>query len=371
MTTLLTINTGSTSVKLALFALEGGGAPTERARERHDGGEFDPREILNALAAKVAEPPKMIVHRIVHGGTRFSQPTLVNSEVLAAIEALTPLAPLHNPTALRWVRAALEVFGRDTRQLAVFDTAYFAQLPRVAAEYALPLAVGVAHGVRRYGFHGLAHESLWRKWCALYPRLPAGGRLITLQLGGGCSIAALERGRPLDTSMGFSPLEGLVMATRCGDLDPAVLPYLERELALSGDAVVELLEKHAGLAGLSGTNAGPAELFASPEPQHRFAVELYCYRIRKYLGAYIAVLGGCDGIVFGGGVGEHVPAVRAASLQGLGFLGVLIDASRNEAARGAETRISCDDAPIKVHVLTSDEEAMLATAGAALLRGAL
>ncbi len=371
MAALLTINTGSTSVKLAVFALEAGGAPAERAREHHDGGELDPREILTTLAAKLAEPPEMIVHRIVHGGTRFSTPTLIDSEILAAIEALTPLAPLHNPTAVRWVRAALEVWGQRTRQLAVFDTAYFAQLPRVAAEYALPAAVGVALGVRRYGFHGLAHESLWRKWCALYPRLPAGGRLVTLQLGGGCSMAALERGRPLDTSMGFSPLEGLVMATRCGDVDPAVIPYLERELSLSGDAVLELLEKHSGLAGLAGTNATPAELLASPAPQDRFAVELYCYRIRKYLGAYIAVLGGCDGIVFGGGVGEHVPAVRAAALQGLGFLGVLIDASRNEAARGAETRISCDDAPIRVHVLRSDEESMLASAGAALLRGTL
>jgi hypothetical protein len=138
MTALLTINTGSTSVKLALFALEGGGAPAERAREHHDGGELDAREVLRALAAKSAEPPEVSVHRIVHGGTRFSKPTLIDSEVLAALEALTPLAPLHNPTAVRWVRAALEVWGRDTRQLAVFDTAYFAQLPRVAAEYALP-----------------------------------------------------------------------------------------------------------------------------------------------------------------------------------------------------------------------------------------
>jgi acetate kinase len=211
-------------------------------------------------------------------------------------------------------------------------------------------------GVRRYGFHGLAHESLWRKWCALHPQLPAGGRLITLQLGGGCSIAAIENGRPLDTSMGFSPLEGLVMATRSGDLDPAVIPYLERDFSLS--------------AGVAGSADSPAELLASPAPEARFAVELYCYRIRKYIGAYIAVLGGCDGIVFGGGVGEHVPAVRAAALQGLDFCGARIDATLNEAARGTEARIDSGAAQIQLHVLKSDEESILAAAGAALLRSA-
>ena len=369
MTTLLTINTGSTSVKLALFALEGAGAPTLLTSEHHAGSDLNARTILAALAAKLDAPPQVVVHRVVHGGTRFSQPTRINSEVLSAIEALTPLAPLHNPTAVRWVRAALELWGASA-QLAVFDTAYFADLLWVVAEYALSAVVGVRWGVRRYGFHGLAHESLWRQWCALYPQLQAGGRLITLQLGGGCSIAAIAQGRPVDTSMGFSPLEGLVMATRSGDLDPAIIPYLERELSLSGDAVVELLEKHSGLAGVAGTADSPAELLASPAPEARFAVELYCYRIRKYLGAYIAVLGGCDGIVFGGGVGEHVPAVRAAALQGLDFCGARIDATLNEAARGTEARIDSGAAQIKLHVLKSDEESILAAAGAALLRSA-
>src|SRR5437588_10876935 len=174
---------------------------------------------------------------------------------------------------------------------------------------------------------------MWRKWCALYPELPQGGRLITLQLGGGCSIAAVDQGRPLDTSMGFSPLEGLVMATRTGDLDAAIVPYLERELALTGDQVIELLNNTSGLAGVSGTQASPAALLSDPSPASRFAVELYCYRIRQYLVAYMAVLGGCDGIVFGGGVGEHVPGVRAGALAGLAWAGVALDPVDRKSTR--------------------------------------
>jgi acetate kinase len=253
--------------------------------------------------------------------------------------------------------------------VAVFDTAFFANLPRVAAEYALPARLGVERNVRRYGFHGLAHEAMWRGWCERYPHLPRGGRLITLQLGGGCSMAAIDQGRPADTSMGFSPLEGLVMATRSGDLDPAVVPYLQRQLALSGDEVVELLNSHSGLAGMSATDANPAALLADPAPQSQFAVELYCYRIRKYLGAYMAVLAGCDGIVFGGGVGEHVPQVRARALAGLAWAGVALDPALNEAARGGDAQIGAAQAAVRVYVIAVDEESVLARAAAAISRG--
>jgi acetate kinase len=364
--TLLTVNTGSTSVKLALYEMRPTGTPERRSEEQHSGHDLDARALLGALAAKLPAPPRAVAHRVVHGGTRFTRPTPVDPQVITAIEALSPLAPLHNPVALRWLKAARELWGADTPQVAVFDTAFFANLPRHAAEYALPPQLGVERGVRRYGFHGLAHEAMWRRWCALYPDLPAGGRLITLQLGGGCSMAAIDCGRPLDTSMGFSPLEGLVMATRAGDLDPAVVPYLERQLALSGDAVIELLNNQAGLAGLSASDANPAQLLADPAPRSQFAVELYCYRIRKYLGAYLAVLGGCDGIVFGGGVGEHVPGVRARALTGLAWAGVALDPALNDAARGGDARISAARGAVRVHAVATDEESVLVDAAAAI-----
>ena len=363
--TLLTVNSGSTSVKLALYEARSAGPPTQLATEQHSGARLDAGSVLRALARKLCGAPQAIAHRIVHGGTRFAKPTRIDAEVMAAIEALSPLAPLHNPAALRWVKATRELWG-GTPQVAVFDTAYFHKLPRVAAEYALPPALGVERGVRRYGFHGLAHESLWHAWCGLYPELTRGGRLITLQLGGGCSISAIDRGQPLDTSMGFSPLEGLVMATRSGDLDAAVIPYLQRELKLTGDEVVALLNRHAGLAGMSGTDANPTQLLADPSPQAQFAVELYCYRLRKYLGAYLAVLEGCDGIVFGGGVGEHAPQVRARAVAGLAWAGVILDPALNEAARAATTRISAAASSVKVHVIATDEESVLARAAAAI-----
>jgi len=362
--TLLTVNSGSTSVKLGLYEHSPARTPLRLGGEQHTGHDLDPSAVLRALAARLRPAPEAIAHRIVHGGTRFVRPTRIDAEVITAIGELSPLAPLHNPQALRWVAAARDLWGIGTPQVAVFDTAFFAHLPRVASEYALPARIGVERGVRRYGFHGLAHESMWRKWCALYPELPQGGRLITLQLGGGCSIAAVDQGRPLDTSMGFSPLEGLVMATRTGDLDAAIVPYLERELALTGDQVIELLNNTSGLAGVSGTEASPAALLSDPSPASQFAVELYCYRIRKYLGAYMAVLGGCDGIVFGGGVGEHVPGVRAGALAGLAWAGVGLDPVLNEAARGADSRIGAAHATVRVHVIGSDEESVLVRAAA-------
>jgi acetate kinase len=366
--TLLTINSGSTSVKLALYEADGAREPKQVAAEKHTGSEIAPGAVLEALAGKLHGAPEAIAHRIVHGGTRFVQPTPLDGAALAAIEQLSPLAPLHNPGALRWVKATRGLWGEALPQVAVFDTAFFARLPRVAAEYALPAHIGIERGVRRYGFHGLAHESLWRGWCALYPQLPAGGRLITLQLGGGCSIAAIDRGRAVDTSMGFSPLEGLVMATRSGDLDPAVVPYLEQQLALTGEQVIGLLNERSGLAGVSARDSDAATLLARGEPDAQFAIELYCYRIRKYIGAYLAVLGGCDGIVFGGGVGEHVPGVRARALEGLAWAGIVLDAPRNAAARGGAARIAAAQSTVAVQVISSDEESVLAHAAAQLLR---
>jgi acetate kinase len=364
--TLLTVNSGSTSVKLALYEVDGAGAYVLLDSEHHSGSQLDRHALLRSVGTREGPAPQAIAHRIVHGGTRFLRPTRIDRDVIAAIEQLSPLAPLHNPAALRWVQATREIWGEQLPQVAVFDTAFFAHMPRRAAEYALPASLGVERGVRRYGFHGLAHEFMWHRWCELNPQLPDGGRLITLQLGGGCSVAAIDRGRPLDASMGFSPLEGLVMATRAGDIDAAVVPYLEQQLSTSGAEVIELLNNRCGLAGVAGNKANPSELLEDDAPQAQFAVELYCYRIRKYLGAFMAVLEGCDGIVFGGGVGEHAPGVRSRALAGLGWAGVAVDEARNEAARGGEARISAADAAVGVQVIAVDEESLLARAAAAV-----
>jgi acetate kinase len=364
---LLTVNSGSTSVKLALYLADGSAAP-KRVSAEQQGTSLDPTAVLRDFASRLSEPPAAIAHRVVHGGTRFLKPTRIDDAVLTGIEELAPLAPLHNPAALRWLRASREIWS-NTPQVAVFDTAFFATLPRLASQYAIPQGLATEHGVRRYGFHGLAHEAMWRAWCAQHPELAQGGRLITLQLGGGCSITAFAHGQPVDTSMGFSPLEGLVMATRCGDIDAAVVPYLQAQLQQTGDEIVTLFNKQAGLKGLSGSDANPEQLLASSDPQAQFAAELYCYRIRKYLGSYLAVLGGCDGIVFGGGVGEHAPGVRARAVTGLEWAGIALDHDANSAARGGDACLSAPGSRVRVQVIATDEESVLAAAAAAMMHG--
>jgi acetate kinase len=367
---ILTVNSGSTSVKWATYEVAATGQPRQVGAGQSSADEAGSHAALGAFLETLPHKPDAVAHRVVHGGTRFTHPVLIDASVMAQIGELSELAPLHNPKALRWVKAAQDSCGPDVPQVAAFDTSFFAGLPRVAGEYALSAAVGIAHGVRRYGFHGLAHEAMSDRWQQLQPGLQAGGRLITLQLGGGCSVAALLAGRPLDTSMGFSPLEGLVMATRSGDIDAAVVPYLQRRLGRTSDEIIGQLNGESGLAGISGTSTDLGTLLASAAPQCQFAVDLYCYRARKYIGAYMTVLGGCDGIVFGGGVGEHVPGVRARILSGMQWAGIELDAEANELARGKELRISAPSSRIAVHVISVDEEQRLVAAALAILRTA-
>jgi acetate kinase len=243
----LTVNSGSTSVKLGAFEARGPEDVTQVSQDHLSGENLAPRAVLSGFLAKLPAPPHAMAHRVVHGGQRFTTPVRIDSSVLTGIQELSELAPLHNPKAVEWIEAALGITGPDVAQVAAFDTSFFASLPRVAGEYALAARYGVDKGVRRYGFHGLAHEALWRRWAQLHPELPLGGRVITLQLGGGASAAAIEGGKPLDTSMGFSPLEGLVMATRSGDLDPAVVPYLQKRLGKSSDEIIGLLNRESGV----------------------------------------------------------------------------------------------------------------------------
>lgn len=349
---ILTVNVGSSSVKLDRFTVaDGQRHPVAHSRS---GGE----ELLAALPA-----PAVVVHRIVHGGA-LARPALIDASVEAQIESCAPLAPLHNPPALAMVRVCRRRFGPEVPQLAVFDTAFFADLPAVARSYALPRALTEAHGIRRYGFHGIAHQALWRAWQAHTGR---GGRLVTLQLGAGASAAAIADGRPLDTSMGYTPLEGLVMATRSGDVDPGLLLHLQQAAGLDAAQMQDTLAHYSGLLGLAG-NADMAAVLADPSPAARLAVDVYCQRIRKYIGAYAAVLGGIDGIAFGGGVGEHAPAIRAGVLTGMDWLGVNLDQTVNAAANGTAC-ISSAGSPCAVWVFRVDEADELARAGQALLTG--
>lgn len=361
----LTLNSGSTSIKLAAYDTAMKDAPARLASEHHSGVARATRALLTDFLRKLASPPEIVAHRVVHGGTKFTRATRIDDTVVAEISKLSELAPLHNPIALEWIDVARQVCTDDhTAHVAVFDTAFFAHLPRRAAEYALPARIGTEHGVRRYGFHGLAHEAMWRRWCQLYPDLPGGGRLITVQLGGGCSITAHENGHPVDNSMGFSPLEGLVMATRSGDVDPSILPYLEKRLSLTSEQLIELLNRESGLAGVSGVSPNPGELLTNSAAQAQFAVELYCYRVRKYIGAYCAVLGGCDGIVFGGGVGEHLPEIRERALSAMTWAGIELDTTANRAARGPEAAIHSAGSKVRVHVVPVDEEQIMVRAAA-------
>jgi acetate kinase len=364
---ILTINTGSSSVRLAAFSRDGD-ALTQLASARYDLANGYPEVMLRGfLDAHGMTEIKTAVHRVVHGGLNLTASCLIDQEVEQEIGRLAPLAPLHNPKALRWIRAAGEVLGSAISQVAVFDTAFFTDLPEVARTYALPHRLAEEHGVRRYGFHGLAHQSMWRSWQGLQPGAMRQGRIISLQLGAGCSITATDNGSPRDTSMGFSPLEGLVMATRPGDIDPGLLTFLLRKENLTPEQLDTLLNDRSGLLGLSGISADVRELMPSTDMFARLALNLYCYRARKYIGAYLAVLGGAEAIVFGGGVGENVPEVREKILAGMAWCGIDIDLRANGGAQGL-SRISSASSRVEVWVIPVNEASVLAHESIALTR---
>jgi acetate kinase len=365
--TVLTVNAGSSSLRLAAFA-EKGEALSLLASGHFPDVRNDLAEILRAfLKDHGIEEVAVVAHRIVHGGARLTAPCRIDAAVEAEIERLIPLAPLHNPPALAGIRACRALFGAETAQVAVFDTAFYATLPEVAATYALPRALCARHGIRRYGFHGLAHEAMWRRWCELRPPSRQGGCAISLQLGAGCSITAIRDGHAVDTSMGFSPLEGLVMATRAGDVDPGALTFLARAEGLSLERIERLLNEEAGLLGLSGMSGDMRTLLGADNEDARLAIDVYCYRARKYIGAYLAALGGAEAILFGGGVGEHAPLVRAKILAGLVWLGIVLDPVANRAAVGTEMRISNRCSEAEVWVIPVDEAAILAQAALAVM----
>ena len=306
-------------------------------------------------------------HRVVHGGDRFTASALIDDEVDAAIESLKDLAPLHNPACLSGIRAARAVLGSAIPMVAVFDTAFHRTLPDYASSYAIPYDLSLRHGIRRYGFHGLAHSYLAQRYAAIRAIPIDLVNIVTFHLGNGCSASAIRQGKSVDTSMGFTPLEGLVMGTRSGDLDPALVGYLALKEGLSVAEVETLLNKRSGLLGISGWSHDMRELMerAKGDGRARLAIEIFCYRARKYLGAYLAALGSAEAVVFSGGIGENSPLVRAKICEGMEWCGLRLDSGRNEAVMGNEGQISSDGARIHAYVIPTDEEIVIAgeTAG--------
>jgi acetate kinase len=301
-------------------------------------------------------------HRVVHGGLQFSEPVLVTDEVVSAVEDLVPLAPLHNPANLAGIAAARTLLP-DLPHVAVFDTAFHRTLPPAAATYAVDAALAERLGIHRYGFHGTSHAYVARRTAALLDRPLATVNTITLHLGNGASACAVAGGRSVDTSMGLTPLEGLVMGTRSGDIDPGVVFHLHRVGGLAPEEIDKLLNHRSGVLGLCGDNDMRAveSRRAAGDEAATLAFDVYCHRIRHYVGAYHAVLGRVDAVTFTAGVGEHSPEVRAAALSGLESLGIAVDPERNGAAVRGERLISPDGGDVAVCVVPTDEELEIAT----------
>jgi len=303
-------------------------------------------------------------HRVVHGGELFKESTLINDSVLKGIEDCIDLAPLHNPNNIKGIIAIRDLLGKDVPQVAVFDTSFHQSLPAEAYLYAIPYHLYRRLRIRRYGFHGTSHRYVAFRYRALRGLTREQTNIITFHLGNGCSAAAIKAGESIDTSMGMTPLDGLVMGTRSGDLDPAIVGVIARKEAMSSSEVDTLLNTQSGLLGVSGLTNDMRELLAeSKEHDDRrvmLAIEIFCYRARKYLGAYLAAIGGADAVVFTGGIGENSPEVRARILANMEWAGLHIDAARNQQMIGKEGKISVEDSKLHAYAIPTDEELLIA-----------
>ncbi|MFJ6633250.1 acetate kinase [Streptomyces sp. NPDC091376] len=387
----LVLNSGSSSVKYQLLDMRDGsrlavglveriGEETSRlvhnppagdggGKRERTGPIADHAAALKAVAEELThdglglDSPELaaIGHRVVHGGLKFTAPTVITEEVMAEIERLVPVAPLHNPANITGIRTA-QALRPDLPQVAVFDTAFHTTMPEYAARYAIDVETADAHRIRRYGFHGTSHAYVSRKAAELLGRAPKDLNVIVLHLGNGASASAVAGGRCVDTSMGLTPLEGLVMGTRSGDIDPAVTFHLKRVAGMSEDDVDVLLNKKSGLVGLCGDNdmREIRRRIDEGDERARLAFEIYVHRLKKYIGAYYAVLGRVDAVVFTAGVGENAAPVREAAVAGLEELGLVVDTDLN-AVRSDEPRIvSPDYARVAVAVVPTDEELEIA-----------
>ncbi|MCI0745057.1 MAG: acetate/propionate family kinase [Verrucomicrobia subdivision 3 bacterium] len=389
---ILVLNSGSSSLKYSFFdtedeakfaqgVVERIGSQGTRLIHRGPRGEVKRElpqgtysqacaEMLHELSAKeggvIRDPSEItaVGHRVVHGGERFSEGTVIDAKVLAEIEALNPLAPLHNPVNVLGIKEAQRVFPA-VPHVAVFDTAFHQTLPNYAYLYGLPSGFYEQDKVRRYGFHGTSHAYVTLAGAQFLNRRARELKIVSCHLGNGASLCAVEHGRSVDTSMGFTPGEGLIMGTRCGDLDSGVFAYLEREKKMTGAQIDELLNKKSGLLGLSGVSSDVREIEKAANDGNAcalVALKTFCYRVRKYIGAYVAAMGGIDVLLFTGGIGQGSAGIRSLTLQGLGCMGLHNDEQRNREARGfvEVCRISTDDSPVTVLVVPTNEERMIA-----------
>ncbi|GAA2717157.1 MULTISPECIES: acetate kinase [Streptomyces] len=396
-TRVLVLNSGSSSVKYQLLDMADGarlaaglveriGEETSRLAHTPLATGGDKRErvapiadhaaALNAVAEELAadglglDSPELaaIGHRVVHGGSQFTEPTLITDEVVAEIERLIPVAPLHNPANITGIRTA-RALRPDLPQVAVFDTAFHTTMPEAAARYAIDVETADAHRVRRYGFHGTSHAYVSRKTAELLGKAPEEVNVIVLHLGNGASASAVRGGRCVDTSMGLTPLEGLVMGTRSGDVDPAVIFHLARNAGMSVDEIDSLLNKKSGLIGLCGDNdmREIRRRIDEGDEQAQLAFDIYVHRLKKYIGAYYAVLGKVDAVAFTAGVGENAAPVREAAVAGLEELGLVVDAGLNGIRSGEARLISPEYARVAVAVVPTDEELEIAAQTYALV----
>ncbi len=354
--TILVLNAGSSSLKFSLYHSSGAGLALVRKGQ--------PEAIRALLDTELKDgPPAAVGHRVVHGGGTLREPVRITPAVLAELKDLIPLAPLHQPKSIEPIELLLDRFPK-LPQVACFDTAFHATQPELASAIALPPEI-TERGVRRYGFHGLSYEYISSVLPKIDPRA-AKGKAVVLHLGNGASMCALENGKCIATTMGFSALDGLVMSTRSGAIDPGVLLYLLDELKLSPKDLETLLYKQSGLLGVSGVSGDMRALLASAEPRARFAVDLFLYRIRRELGSLVAALGGIDAIIFTAGIGEHSAEIRKRICRDAAWLGVELDEAANESGRQC---LSTKASPISAWMIPTDEELMIARHTAEKLGG--
>lgn len=360
MTRVFVVNAGSSSLKYEVVDAEAGSEVTSGLVERVTDYASAMADVLAELDAESIDA---VGHRIVHGGSVFVQATLIDDDVEAEIDRLSVLAPLHNPPGLLGIRAARAALP-FIPHVAVFDTAFHAMLPPEAYTYALDASVAAEHGIRRFGFHGTSYRHVSAKAAEMLGNPDA--RMVVLHLGNGASAAAIAGGRSIDTSMGMTPLEGLVMGTRSGDIDPAVLLHLQRIGAFDAPGLDQLLNRRSGLLGLGG-HSDMRDLLADPSPAAKLAADVYVHRLKRYIGAYAAELGGLDALVFTAGVGENSAVIRERAVDGLGFLGLELDPAINET-RSAEPRVISRGA-VPVLVVPTNEELQIARETVGVLRG--
>jgi acetate kinase len=357
----------------ALITLQAEGQPKVRRAEAIR----DHREAINYVLRWIISPESHIKHinsladihavghRVVHGGEKFTKSVRIDDDVIEQIEDTIELAPLHNPANLKGIVAARELLGPGVPQVAVFDTAFHSTMPETAYLYAIPYQLYRRHRIRRYGFHGTSHRYVSYRYRSIRGITPEQTNLITMHLGNGCSACAIRKGESVDTSMGFTPLEGLVMGTRGGDMDPSLIEFIRNKEGMSVREIDTMLNKQSGLLGISGLTNDMRELLDEEQEKQdrraRLAIDIFCNRARKYIGAYYAELGGAEAVVFTGGIGENSVKIRARICAGLESLGLEIDEKRNaEMIQGKEGEISTDTSRLKAWVIPTNEELLIA-----------